>query len=62
MTSPTVAMRTEKMRRWVAFDRFIRTDTVVDVYRIEPWEPARVRSSAWSSLESYKSLDLGVIR
>jgi hypothetical protein len=37
-----VAMKTVKMRRWVAFNRLIGTDTVADVYRIEPWEPARV--------------------
>lgn len=60
MTSPIVAMKTERMRRWVAFDHFIRIDTVVGVYRIEPW-PARSHSSIWSSLESYKSLDLGVL-
>lgn len=61
MTSPIVAMTTGRMRRWVAFDQFIRIDTVVGVYRIEPWEPARSHSSIWSSLESYKSLDLGVL-
>lgn len=62
MTSLIVAMKMGKMRRWVAFDQFVRTDTVVDVYRIEPQEPARVRSSVWGSLESYKSLDLGMLQ
>lgn len=45
MTSLIVAMKTGKMRRWVAFDQFVRTGTVVDVYRIEPQEPAGVHSS-----------------
>jgi hypothetical protein len=47
MTSPIVAMKMRKMRRWVAFNEFLRTDAVADVYRIEPWEPDRLHSSVW---------------
>lgn len=62
MTSPIVAMKMRKMRRWVAFNEFSG---------LMPW-PTCIESNPGSligciavyggSLESYKSLDLGVIR
>ena len=46
----------------MAFEQFISTDAVADVYRMEPWEPAWVRDNVCDSLEGYESLDLGVRR
>lgn len=45
----------------MAFERFINTDTVTDVYRMEPWEPAWTHNSVYDSRKLQK-LDLGVLR